>query len=150
LLPLDRRPARFIFAGRDYPSPSVNSSCNKHFANGVFCDTIYARVEIRQYVDRLGRNRFERWFLSLDGVVRARIAVALGRMEEGDFSSTKSVGAGIHELRLGFGPGYRVYFGKDGEAIVILLAGGTKQRQHADIEAARALWQEYKHEKRGE
>jgi hypothetical protein len=51
-----------------------------HFANGVFCDTIYARVEIRQYVDRLGRNRFERWFLSLDGVVRARIAVALGRM----------------------------------------------------------------------
>jgi putative addiction module killer protein len=104
-------------------------------------------VEIRQYVDRLGRNAFERWYLHLDSTIRARIAVALGRLEEGNFSATKSVGRGIHELRLDFGPGHRVYFGKDGEAIVILLGGGTKKRQQADIEAAHALWQQYKREK---
>jgi putative addiction module killer protein len=104
-------------------------------------------IEIRQYVDRLGRIPFERWFLRLDGTVRARITVALGRLEEGNFSTTKSLGGGIHELRLDFGPGYRVYFGKDGETIVILLGGGTKKRQQADIEAAHALWQQYKSEK---
>jgi putative addiction module killer protein len=105
-------------------------------------------IEIRQYVDRRGRNPFERWFLRLDGTIRARITVALGRLEEGNFSATKSLGRGIHELRLDFGPGYRIYFGKDGETIVILLGGGTKKRQEADIEAAHTLWQQYKLEKR--
>jgi putative addiction module killer protein len=105
-------------------------------------------IEIRQYVDRQSRPPFERWFLRLDATVRARITVALGRLEEGNFSTTKSLGSGIHELRLDFGPGYRVYFGKDGETIVILLGGGTKKRQQADIEAAHALWQQYKLEKR--
>lgn len=105
-------------------------------------------IEIRQYLDRQGRNPFERWFLRLDGVVRARITVALGRLEVGNFSATKSLGSGVHELRLDFGPGYRVYFGKDGETIVILLGGGIKKRQQADIDAAHALWQQYKLEKR--
>jgi putative addiction module killer protein len=107
-------------------------------------------IEIRQYVDRLGRNPFERWFAIQDGSVRARITVALERMEHGNFSAAKGAGAGVFELRLNFGPGYRVYFGKDGETIVILLGGGTKKRQQADIEAARALWQEYKRRKREE
>jgi putative addiction module killer protein len=106
-------------------------------------------IEIRQYVDRRGRNAFERWFLRLDSTIRARIAVALGRLEEGNFSTTKSVGRGIHELRLDFGPGYRVYFGRDGETVVILLGGGTKKRQQADIDAAYALWQQYKLERQG-
>lgn len=107
-------------------------------------------IKIRQYVDRLGRNPFESWFNNLDGTTRARIAIGLGRLENGNFSSTKSVGQGVFEFRLDFGPGYRVYFGKDGETLVILLGGGTKKRQQADIEAARALWQEYKREKREE
>lgn len=107
-------------------------------------------IEVRQYVDRQGRNRFERWFENLDGTTRARIAVALGRLEEGHFSAVKGIGAGVSELRLNFGPGYRIYFGKDGERLVILLGGGTKKRQQADIEAAKALWQEYKQQKREE
>ncbi|HWE84378.1 MAG TPA: type II toxin-antitoxin system RelE/ParE family toxin [Terracidiphilus sp.] len=104
-------------------------------------------IEIRQYIDRHGRNSFEQWFKDQEGTTRARIVVALERLARGSFSSTKPVGAGVFELRLDFGPGHRVYFGKDGEAIVILLGGGTKKRQQADISAARTLWQEYKHQK---
>jgi putative addiction module killer protein len=71
-------------------------------------------------------------------------------MENGNFSGAKAVGSGVHELRLDFGPGYRVYFGRDGERIVILLGGGSKQRQQTDIAAAQALWAEYKRRKRTE
>lgn len=70
-------------------------------------------------------------------------------MEQGNFSNIKSVGAGVLEYRIDFGPGYRVYFGRDGETLVILLTGGTKKRQQRDIEAARAHWQDYKQGKRG-
>jgi putative addiction module killer protein len=105
-------------------------------------------IEIRQYIDRLGRNPFERWFDGLDDYTQARITVALDRVETGNFSAAKGVGTGVFELRLDFGPGYRVYFGKDGDTIVILLGGGTKKRQQADIAGAQALWQEYKKRKR--
>ena len=59
----------------------------------------------------------------------------------------KSVGSGVHECRIDFGPGYRVYFGKDGERLVILLGGGTKKRQQRDINDAIARWQDYKNRK---
>lgn len=62
----------------------------------------------------------------------------------------KGVGSGVLELRLNFGPGYRVYFGKDGERLVILLGGGDKKSQQADIDAAHVLWAEYKKRKREE
>ena len=107
-------------------------------------------IEIRQYIDRSGRNPFERWFEKLDDVTQARIMVSLDRLERGNVSTAKSVSKGVKELRLDFGPGYRVYFGRDGERIVILLSGGTKKHQQADIETARALWQEYKQHKREE
>ncbi|HWE84823.1 MAG TPA: type II toxin-antitoxin system RelE/ParE family toxin [Terracidiphilus sp.] len=105
-------------------------------------------IEIRQYVDRHARNSFEQWFNDQEDTTRARITIALDRLARGGFSSTKGVGAGVFEVRLDFGPGYRIYFGKDGEAVVILLGGGTKKRQQAGIDAARALWQEYKQQKR--
>jgi putative addiction module killer protein len=105
-------------------------------------------IEIRHYVDRLGRNPFERWFEKLDDAIQARIAVALDRLERGNVAAAKSAGAGVQELRLDFGPGYRIYFGWDGERLVILLGGGTKRRQQADIATAQALWQEYKARKR--
>jgi putative addiction module killer protein len=116
-------------------------------SNGIFCATIGKVIEVRQYIDRLGRNAFERWFERLDGGARARITVSLERVEAGNFSAAKSIGS-IFEFRLDFGPGYRIYFGKDGDALVILLAGGTKHRQQNDIEKARALWREYKQRKR--
>jgi putative addiction module killer protein len=93
-------------------------------------------IEIRQYVDREGRSPFDRWFQRLDEVVQARITVSLDRLERGNFSASKAVGAGLSELRLDFGPGYRIYFGRDGERLVILLGGGTKKRQQADIATA--------------
>jgi putative addiction module killer protein len=61
----------------------------------------------------------------------------------------KGVGAGVFEVKVDFGPGYRVYFGKDGNEIVILLGGGTKKRQQRDIEGARGRWQDYKDRKKG-
>ena len=67
------------------------------------------------------------------------MTVALARIEQVNFSSVKDVRAGVFECRIDFGPGYRIYLGKDGETLVILLAGGTKKRQQADITAAGAL-----------
>lgn len=69
-------------------------------------------------------------------------------MGDGNFSGTKPEGEGVSALRLDFGPGYRIYFGRDGDFLVILLAGGSKRRQDKDIQLARALWAEYKARKR--
>jgi len=69
-------------------------------------------------------------------------------VKNGNFSNAKGVGAGIEELRLDFGPGYRIYFGRDGAVLVILLGGGTKKRQQDDIALAQAKWNEYKQRKR--
>lgn len=104
-------------------------------------------LEIRQYVTRSGRDPFDRWFQKLEEVVQARITVGLDRLERGNFSAAKGVGSGVSEVRLDFGPGYRIYFGRDGEYLVILLGGGTKKRQQSDIETALGLWQEYKERK---
>ena len=71
-------------------------------------------------------------------------------MEQGNFSNVKSVGEGVLEYKIDFGPGYRVYFGRDGDTIVILLTCGTKKRQQRDIEAAHGYWQDYKKGKRGQ
>jgi len=76
------------------------------------------------------------------------VAIALVRMEQGNLSNVKGVGAGVFENRINFGPGYRIYFGKDGAALIILLGGGTKKRQPKDIEEAKMLWREYKRRKR--
>jgi putative addiction module killer protein len=107
-------------------------------------------IEIREYVDQKGRSPYRNWLVKLDPATVARVIAAVLRMEGGNFSAAKSVGAGVSELRMDFGPGYRIYFGKDGEQLVILLAGGTKKRQQADIEAAKALWTAYKKRKREE
>jgi len=105
-------------------------------------------LEIRYYVASGGHQPFAEWFADLDPVTRARVARALIRMEEGNFSNVKSVDEGVLEYRIDFGPGYRVYFGRDGEVLVILLTGGTKKRQRRDIEAAKAYWRDYKRGKR--
>jgi putative addiction module killer protein len=81
-------------------------------------------------------------------VARAKVTRALARLEQGNFSNVKSVGKGVLELKINFGPGYRVYFGRDGETLIVLLTGGTKKRQQRDIEPAHAYWQDYKARKR--
>ena len=105
-------------------------------------------IEIREYVDTRGNSPFGRWFDDLDARSAARVRTALARMEAGNLSSTKGVGGGVMEFRLHFGPGYRIYFGRDGDALIVLLGGGTKVRQHKDIQDARELWQEYRGRKK--
>jgi putative addiction module killer protein len=104
--------------------------------------------EIRYYVAADGQQPFADWFADLEPVERAKVTRAIARLEQGNVSNVKSVGEGVLECRIDFGPGYRVYFGRDGEALVILLTGGTKKRQQRDIDAARAHWRDYKQGKR--
>ena len=105
-------------------------------------------IEVIAYTDSRGRNAFLRWITRLDPIAKRRIEVALSRMREGNLSNSKSVGRGVLEYRMDFGPGYRIYFGRDGDTLIVLLGGGTKSRQHRDIENAKALWQEYRRGKR--
>ena len=105
--------------------------------------------EIRYYVATGGQQPFAEWFADLEAVARAKVTRAIARLEQGNISNVKSVGEGVLEVRIDFGPGYRIYFGRDGEALVILLTGGTKKRQQRDIDAAHAYWQDYKQRKRG-
>lgn len=103
--------------------------------------------DIREYVDARGGSPFARWFDRLDGRAAARVTTALTRMELGNLSNTRTLGAGVLEYRIDFGPGYRVYFGRDGDALIVLLGGGTKARQQRDIDSARQLWEEYRRRK---
>ncbi len=107
-------------------------------------------IEIREYIDDRGRSPFGRWFDSLDARAATRVRTALARMEAGNLSNVKGVGSGVLEHRIHTGPGYRVYFGRDGDTLIVLLGGGTKARQQRDIEQARELWQEYRHRKQHE
>lgn len=107
-------------------------------------------IEIREYVDSRGRVPFRRWYAGLDPAAAYRVESALFRIADGNLSNLKSVGGGVSECRLHFGPGYRIYLGRDGTASVILLAGGTKARQQQDIEKARELWRDYRRRKREE
>jgi putative addiction module killer protein len=95
-----------------------------------------------------GRSPFGKWFARLDARAAAKVTAALYRMEQGNFSNVKAVGKGVSEYRVEFGPGYRIYFGEDGDELVILLGGGMKKRQDQDIKMARILWAEYKREKK--
>ena len=107
-------------------------------------------IEVREYIDERGVSSFGRWFDDLDPAAAIKVRTALARMEAGNLSNARGVGGGVLEYRIHFGSGYRVYFGRDGETLIILLAGGTKRRQQDDIEDARSLWEEYKGRKRQE
>jgi putative addiction module killer protein len=105
-------------------------------------------VKLVEYQTSDGKSPFAEWFNGLDKIAAAKVTVATIRMGQGNFSNAKGVGAGVQEFRIDFGPGYRVYFGKDGDKLVILLAGGTKKRQQKDIAAAQARWLDYKQRKK--
>lgn len=101
-------------------------------------------IRIREYLDAEGHSPFGRWFDRLNAQAAAKVATAILRMEQGNFSNVKGVGNGVYEYKIDFGPGYRIYFGKEGDCIVILLAGGSKKRQRKDIETAKGYWEDYK------
>ena len=98
---------------------------------------------VREYLTADGRNAFRDWLKTLDRAIRARIQARVLRFELGNLGDHKNVGAGVWEARLAFGPGYRIYFGKDGDAVIVLLAGGSKPSQAADIRHAQEFWRDY-------
>lgn len=101
-------------------------------------------IAIGEYLNDQGESPFAERFGDLDAIAAAKVTVALARIERGAVSNVKGVGEGVLEFRIDFGPGYRVYFGRDGERLVILLAGGSKRRQQDDIAAAKVRWKDYK------
>ena len=105
-------------------------------------------IELVVYVTEEGKAPFDDWFDKLDTVAALKVRTALARIETGNLGDVKPIGQGVSERRITFGPGYRVYFGKDGGKIVILLCGGTKKRQSKDIEQAKAFWDDYKNRKK--
>jgi len=104
-------------------------------------------IEVREYLLENGNSPYKKWFDALPATVAAKVSVALLRMEMGNLSSVKWFD-GIGEFVLNTGPGYRIYLGKDGPALIVLLGGGTKHRQQKDIDQAKALFAHYKARKK--
>jgi putative addiction module killer protein len=101
-----------------------------------------------EYEDSDGRNPFASWFDALDTLAAAKVTRAIAKLEAGLRPDVKSVGKGVHEARIDFGPGYRVYFAFDGTELILLLGGGEKHGQNDDIAAAQQRWVDYKQRKR--
>src|SRR6266702_8640781 len=102
--------------------------------------------KVEEYLREDGTSPYEEWFMGLDTIAAAKITIVKLKMEQGNLSNVKWF-SGIGEYRLDWGPGYRVYIGKDGEKLIILLGGGTKKGQQKDIDKAEAIWKECKERK---
>jgi len=99
---------------------------------------------IEEYLDPSGNSPFASWLDNLrDRQARAAIRKRLNRIRLGNLGDSKALGGGVHELRINFGPGYRVYYGLDGETVVVLLCGGDKSSQARDIATAKQHWKDY-------
>jgi putative addiction module killer protein len=97
---------------------------------------------VEEYLREDGTSPYEEWFLGLDTNAAAKITTVKYKLELGNLSNVKWF-RGIGEYRLDWGPGYRIYIGRDGERLIILLGGGTKKGQQKDIERATAMWKDY-------
>jgi putative addiction module killer protein len=102
------------------------------------------KLTIKEYLSADGRSYIGEWLRSLDIPTRARIQARILRFELGNLGDHKSIGGGLWEARVMFGPGYRIYYGKEGPSIILLLLGGDKSSQTGDIRKARRLWKEYR------
>jgi putative addiction module killer protein len=95
------------------------------------------------YLAPNGRSPFDQWFTALDATAAAKVSNALDHVKAGHEGHLKPLGGGLHEMRIHFGPGYRVYFGRIGDRVILLLGGGSKQGQARDIARARDRWADY-------
>jgi putative addiction module killer protein len=101
--------------------------------------------QLKEYLTSDGRSPFIEWLNKIrDARARARIRVRLDRLSLGNFGDCKSIGGSIHELRLDYGPGYRIYFAQYGDQIILLLWGGTKRTQQQDIQLAQEYWGDFR------
>lgn len=106
--------------------------------------------ELLTYKTTDGKRPFDQWLYGLkDRTTIARIATRLNRVACGNLGDVKPVGDGVSELRLSFGSGYRIYFGNDGESLVVLLLGGDKGSQEKDIQTAKTYWEDYRRRSNG-
>jgi len=105
-------------------------------------------LQVREYLTADGRNPFRDWTNRLHGPAKARILARVLRFEAGNFGDHKSASEGVCEARVFFGTGYRIYFGRDGDSLVLLLTGGDKSTQSQDILRARTYWRGYLEAKR--
>jgi putative addiction module killer protein len=103
---------------------------------------------VREYVDEAGRIPFRDWLSDLDTTTRARVQARILRFETGNLGDHKDVGGGVWEARFDFGSGYRLYFGRIGREVILLLLGGDKKSRRKDIKRAREFWSEYLKEMR--
>ena len=101
-------------------------------------------MRVKEYVSQDGRRSFNKWFQGLDQAAGFKIARAINQMEHGNFSDSRSVGEGVMERRIHSGPGYRIYYGRLERTVVLLLGGGIKRSQQADIRRALVNWQEFR------
>jgi putative addiction module killer protein len=101
-------------------------------------------IEIREYLTAEGRSPFAEWLEELgDKQVRARVLTRINRVRASNFGDCKPVGEGVWELRMTFGAGYRIYFAREGQTVVLLLCGGDKGSQNKDIDRAKRYWKDY-------
>ena len=102
-------------------------------------------IEIRHYVSRTGKNVFDSWLTQLgDARAQAKVASRINRLAAGNFGDCKSLQGGLFELRIDWGPGYRVYYSTIAKECVLLLCGGDKRKQQADIERAFTYLKDFK------
>ncbi len=100
--------------------------------------------EVKEHISSIGKSYFRDWFEKLNATAAAKVTAALHKMEKGNFACTKFLGNGVWEFKIDTGPGYRLYFGKVGKNVVLLLVGGIKRGQNKDIQLAVELLSEYK------
>jgi putative addiction module killer protein len=102
-------------------------------------------IEIRHYISRAGKDLLDSWLSKLaDARAQAKIAIRINRLAAGNFGNCKALGQGLYELRIDWGPGYRVYYAMLGKVCVLLLCGGNKRTQSSDIGRASVYLKDYK------
>ncbi|EDN72623.1 protein containing DUF891 [Beggiatoa sp. SS] len=101
-------------------------------------------IEIREYITPEGRSPFGEWLLNLrDKKAKAKVLTRLDRVTAGNFGDHKYLSEGVYELRLTYGKGIRIYYGKEEESIILLLLGGDKSTQNRDVKTAIEYWHEH-------
>jgi putative addiction module killer protein len=105
-------------------------------------------IEFTEYIDANGKSPFAKWFDALDAVAAAKVRVYMTRVELGNYSNVEPIGAGLSEIKIDLGPGYRVYFRKEREILLLLLGGSNKKGQQKAINAAKLAWKKYESDRK--
>lgn len=116
--------------------------------SNIYATINYMKISVREYLNENGKSLFSLWFNRLKEPAASKVAVALYRLEQGNLSNVKSLGQGLFEYKIAFGPGYRLYFTQEGDTLIILFGGGTKSNQPKDIKTAKQLLADYKSRKK--